>query len=142
MIGACFHDHRKGDLGVQRGLARWCLALHSPSDTFSISPEKISQTSTKKAAVKSKQIDKVEDDDDVEEGYLPVIGEKHSHNNPGPSHSDEDQGVDSLGGLPPLFTPSISKTLRKPAGADIQPLPKTLSIAELRSRISGKKKVK
>ncbi|KAF9452379.1 DNA glycosylase [Macrolepiota fuliginosa MF-IS2] len=127
-----------GDLGVQRGLAWWFLALHSPSDPFSISPEKISQSSTKKPETGSARID---NDDSDDEGYLPVIGETDTHNS-GPSHSVKDQEVDGVDGRPPLFTPSISKTLRNTAGTKILPLPKTLSVAELRSRISGKKKVK
>lgn len=131
-----------GDLGVQRGLARWFLALHSPSDPFSISPEKISQSSTKKAEANSKRIDNDDSDDDTDEGYLPVIGETSGHDNSGPSHYVEDQKVDGLNGFPPVFTPSISKTLRNSKGTEILPLPKTLSVSELRSRISGKKKIK
>ncbi|XP_006461078.1 hypothetical protein AGABI2DRAFT_150872 [Agaricus bisporus var. bisporus H97] len=128
-----------GDLGVQRGLARWCLALHSPSDPFSLSPKKLSQAEVKEKEAKATQIDAGDSDDDVEAGYLPVTGEKSSHRNSG---GNKEKKVDRPSELPPLFTPSITKTLREPAGTDIQPLPKTLSISELRSRISGKKKVK
>jgi DNA-3-methyladenine glycosylase II len=133
----------QGDLGVQRGLARWVLALHShfPSDRFSISPQKISQESpAKKSEQVSKQGDDVDSDDDVEEGYLPLMGDTQ---NSDPSNLAQDKDVDMVvGGLPPVLTPSISKTLKKPVGAEIRPLPKTLTIAELRNRITGKKKVK
>ncbi|KXN90617.1 DNA-3-methyladenine glycosylase 1 [Leucoagaricus sp. SymC.cos] len=134
-----------GDLGVQRGIARWALASHSPADRFSISPQKISQSSTsttKKSEDKSRQTYQGDSDDDVEEGYLPVLGETNNRDNSGTSKSIQDLDVDMLGGLPPPFTPSISKTLQKPAGTEIRPLPKTLSIAELKARISGKKKIK
>jgi DNA-3-methyladenine glycosylase II len=127
---------------VQRGLARWCLALHSPSDPFSLSPKKVSQAATeeKEKGAKSKQTDAGDYDSDVEEEeYLPVTGDKSSHSNSGVV---EDKKVDRLNELPPIFTPSITKTLREPAGVEIEPLPKTLSITELKSRISGKKKVK
>jgi DNA-3-methyladenine glycosylase II len=115
------------------------LALHSPADPFSLSPKKVSQGSTKEKEAESKQIDARGSDSDVEEDYLPVTGDKSSHHNSG---KDEDKKVDRPSELPPTFTPSITKLLREPAGADVQPLPETLSITELRSRISGKKKVK
>jgi len=131
-----------GDLGVQRGLARWFLALHSASDPFSLSPEKVGQLSRKKVETSARRISGDDSDDDLEEGLLPVIGES-DHGNSGPSGFGKDQEVGALAnGLPPPFTPSISKTLRKPSGKVILPLPKTLTIAELKSRISGKKKVK
>lgn len=132
-----------GDLGVQRGLARWFLALHSPTDPFSLSPEKVSQLSKKKKTTETDARRINSDDSDDDEGHLPVIGERSDYDKSGPSRFDKDQEVDALpNGFPPLFTPSISKTLRKPAGEVIQPLPNTLTLAELRSRISGKKKVK
>lgn len=132
-----------GDLGVQRGIARWTLALHSPSDRFSISPQKINtESSTKKSEPSSQQVDKADSDDDVDEGYLPVLGETKRPHNSGPNQPIKDEDVDMLGGIPPPFTPSISKTLRKSAGTEIRPLPTTLTLAELRNRIGGKKKIK
>jgi DNA-3-methyladenine glycosylase II len=35
-----------GDLGVQRGLLRWCLSLHSPDHSFGTFPEKSDVSST------------------------------------------------------------------------------------------------
>lgn len=132
---------------MQRGLARWALALHSTqtSDGYSISPQKISQESaTKKSEANSKQqVNNGDSDDDDDEGDLPVLGEKGSRDNSGPSRGVLDKNVDTLlGGPPPPFTPSIAKSLRKPAGAEVRPLPNTLSVAELRTRIAGKKKIK
>jgi len=132
----------EGDLGVQRGIARWTLALHSPVDRVDISPQKINTESlTKKSESDSKQVDDVDSGDETEKDSS-ILSEALSHENSGPKRQVKDKDVDTLGGIPPPFTPSISRTLRKPAGPEVRPLPKTLSVAELRSRIGGKKKVK
>ncbi|KAF8798732.1 DNA glycosylase [Phlegmacium glaucopus] len=116
-----------GDLGVQRGLLRWFLHLHSPSHTFSISPQKVGGSSSKKA--KSKNI--------IASDELPTV------NTP-----DEEIGetgtsalpteVEGPNSLPPTFTPSIKKTLDSP-GVQPVPLPSAIDLPLLKSRLSGKK---
>lgn len=127
---------------MQRGIARWTLALHSPVDRVDISPQKINTESlTKKSESDSKQVDDVDSGDETEKDSS-ILSETPSHDNSGPKRQVKDKDVDTPGGIPPPFTPSISRTLRKPAGPEVRPLPKTLSVTELRSRIGGKKKVK
>jgi len=129
----------EGDLGVQRGIARWTLALYSPVDRFDISPQKINTESLmKKSESDSKHVDGVGSGDDAEKGYS-ILSEAKSHGNSGPNRLVKDKDVDTLGGIPPPFT---SRTLRSPASPEARPLPKTLSVSELRSRIGGKKKAK
>jgi len=53
--------------------------------------------------------------------------------------------TDDLIEIPPAFTPSIKKTLRKPGvgpGKAPAPLPPGLDVATLKSRLEGKKKIK
>lgn len=117
-----------GDLGVQRGLVRWALG------SFSISPEKDKVASpTKKKTKKSK------DEDDT----LPVFGQASESEQPPRTPPPVEEGS-SMVPLPPTFTPSIKRTLAKPARADslAPPLPEGLTVAELKSRLDGKKKVK
>ncbi|KAF7288642.1 DNA-3-methyladenine glycosidase [Mycena chlorophos] len=115
-----------GDLGVQRGVLRWFLSQHSPSHAFPASPTK---ASPKKKTTKR---DKKEDADMV------------------PNEADElarpstpppvDSGAPAL---PPAFTPSIERTLKKTfVDQPPQALPAGLTVAEMKSRLDGKKKIK
>jgi len=143
-----------GDLGVQRGVVRWFLAQHSPSYSFTISPEKDKVASpSKKKAKKSK----------AEDDALPVFGESSTAVDGDESKEEQDDVLPVFGAaakeaprtpppvkdtsamvpLPPTFTPSIKRTLAKAAQNDgVPPLPEGLTVAELKSRLDGKKKVK
>ncbi|KAI5889661.1 DNA glycosylase [Schizophyllum commune H4-8] len=151
-----------GDLGVQRGLARWVLALHSEKDPVAISPQKLSdqdreahaqasaakedQSSAKRASSKRGATPKAKDKDAVpdvasmlapqESSVLPVEGDLD-----GVAANVEDE--DSDGPLPPPFTPSVNKVLARGAeDGPPPPLPAGLSVTELRTRLTGKKKIK
>ncbi|KAL1751405.1 DNA glycosylase [Schizophyllum commune] len=144
-----------GDLGVQRGLARWVLALHSEKDPVAISPQKLSDQdreaqasakSAKTASVKRSVKTKAKDKDAVpdvasmlapqESSVLPVAGGPDGV----PANADEE---DSDGPLPPAFTPSVNKVLARGAeDGPPPPLPAGLSVTELRTRLTGKKKIK
>ncbi|KAL1664732.1 DNA glycosylase [Schizophyllum commune] len=144
-----------GDLGVQRGLARWVLALHSEKDPVAISPQKLSdqdrkaqaQASAKTASVKRGAKAKAKERDAVpdvasmlapqESSILPVEGGDPD----GVPANAQDE--DSDGPLPPPFTPSVNKVLARGAeDGPPPPLPAGLSVTELRTRLTGKKKIK
>ncbi|KAG6845398.1 hypothetical protein H0H87_009745 [Tephrocybe sp. NHM501043] len=141
-----------GDLGVQRGLVVWFLSLHSSKHTWGWTPQKTGASSSAKKG-KSKKAVSAEDDS------LPVIGEDS-----GPSTStvagdekaltpdissvppaaDEEVAGD-LPSLPPAFTPSIKNMLKKAGvdeGSTPVPLPVGLSVDVLKTRLTGKNKIK
>lgn len=154
-----------GDLGVQRGVIRWFLSLHSPSAyPITISPEKLPKNPEEdEAANGNKNADK-------DESTLPVVGEssgtqsarastpdassilpapatgpttpaKHKGKSKNSRDTQDDGAV-----LPTPFTPSINKTLNI-AARDVllqppPPLPEGLTPAILRSRLNGKNKIK
>ncbi|KAF7315747.1 DNA-3-methyladenine glycosidase [Mycena indigotica] len=124
------------DLGVQRGLVRWFLAQHLPSYAFSVSPQKNDSASPKK---RSKKAQKDSDDE------LPALNSQTEDHNARPSTPPppEDSGSGAVP-LPPTFTPSIQRTLKKTfiEKPPPPPLPAGLTVSELRSRLDGKKKVK
>lgn len=172
--GSVFKPHI-GDLGVQRGVLRWFLSLHSSKYNFSLSPQKLpppeGKEDTSQATEKTPK-SKEQQDSDV----LPVLGqsskpteeEKEPGNpdvssvlpaptlpeTPAPTNGkgknksavskDGDSDTeDEAGVLPTPFTPSINKTLKMvPASKTIAPLPPGLTVAELKSRLEKKKKVK
>ncbi|KAG6892637.1 hypothetical protein C0992_013147, partial [Termitomyces sp. T32_za158] len=133
------------DLGVQRGLAVWFLSLHSPKHNWGWTPH-----SQKKSTAASVEKEKPEDADS-----LPVIGANSSSLNaldsaPTPDISSvppvaNECTDDDLPSLPPTFTPSIKNTLKKPGvdeGSTLAPLPEGVTVELLKSRLSGKNKVK
>ncbi|KAJ7497292.1 DNA glycosylase [Mycena latifolia] len=123
-----------GDLGVQRGVVRWTLSLHSPSYSFTVSPEKKKVASPKKKTKKSKK----DDDDDA----LPVFASSEAIEQ-APETPPPAEDESAVVPLPPTFTPSIKKTLAKAAQVEsVHALPEGLTVAELKSRLDGKKKVK
>ena len=124
-----------GDLGVQRGVVRWFLSLHSPVHSYSISPEKVGGTATPKKAKgkKSAKADELPTLDSVDSVALGT-----SSVPPG-NTSDETAEIPSL---PPTFTPSIKETLNKTATNATVPLPNGMDVALLKSRLSGKNKIK
>jgi len=137
-----------GDLGVQRGVLRWFLSLHAPSNGFGISPDR----PTRPASTAAKEDDKLVDDD-----VLPVFGQPKEIDGslppltPGPLDDvpTELNNMGTPGGnefpsLPPPFTPSINKTLNKGKKANeiVPPLPEGLTVSALKTRLDGKKKIK
>ncbi|KAJ7178537.1 DNA glycosylase [Mycena crocata] len=121
-----------GDLGVQRGVLRWTLSQQSPDSSHSfsvISPGKEKVVSPKNKAKKAKS----------DEDLMPVFSEANEEipKTPPPA---EDQN--SLIPLPPTFTPSIKRTLAAAPLETVPPLPEGLTVADLKSRLDGKKKIK
>ncbi|KAI0341982.1 DNA glycosylase [Trametopsis cervina] len=157
-----------GDLGVQRGLLRWILSLHSPDHNVALSPLKLPQST----AEKPKKRKKSEDDDDV----LPVLGQtsKVAEENEEPDNvgvssippvpvitvtpvanskgrkgkskaklDSDDESEDESDVLPVPFTPSVNKILNKTSlTSNIPPLPAGLTVAELKRRVNAKNKIK
>ena len=120
------------------GLVRWFLSLHSPVHNYSISPEKVggsSKDSKKKPADKD---------------ALPVFGGQSTSladisSVPPTTVLESDDSSDEIAMMPPMFTPSIRKTLNKPgakSGSRPVPLPENLGVSVLKSRLDGKKKIK
>ncbi|KAJ6593897.1 DNA glycosylase [Mycena capillaripes] len=122
-----------GDLGVQRGVVRWVLSQHAPSYSFGISPAK------DKAVSPTKKKGKKKEEDDA----LPVFGQSSSTAEEPPRTPPPAEDASAMVPLPPTFTPSIKRTLAKAAQTNgVPPLPDGLTVAELKSRLDGKKKIK
>ncbi|KAI5117110.1 hypothetical protein M0805_008229 [Coniferiporia weirii] len=137
-----------GDLGVQRGIARWVLSLHSPEHPYSISPRKLPkallddedtggpQTQAGDTAEDALPVRALTPDASsfLPAPVTPVRGHKAGATVTGPGSSE--------GPAPPqAFTPSINRTLNKvlPASYIPPPLPEGLGIKDLQSRVNGKK---
>lgn len=123
-----------GDLGVQKGLVRWFLALHSPAHPYSLIPEKlIADTEPEKEK---------EDGEDA----LPVAGQPSVAGISSVLPTETTVTGTPLSVVPtkpPAFTPSIEKTLvMEKAKEHRPPLPAGLTVGELKSRLDGKKKIK
>ena len=120
----------KGDLGVQRGLCRWYLSLHSDEHPITVSPEKKKTPAKPKSAKKGKKAaaKEVNVKEEAEAG----------DNDTGANGSDDP--ARTVTNIPPPFTPSVTKILRtKPLSHPPPGLPDGLSVATLKSRLSGKK---
>lgn len=130
-----------GDLGVQRGLVRWFLSLHSPTHLFALSPEKVSGQG--KSVEAPLNLSASESDDAlpgvVDAAYKSKAVEDVATGARTPLSDDED--ID-LPAVPPPFTPSIHKTLNRYAAMEPLPLPEGITVAMLKSRLEGKKKIK
>lgn len=132
-----------GDLGVQRGMLRWFLSRHSSKHAFTLSPHKLSggetnDDKTKRASSSamgpppttpapkttpgSQRTKDVEPDNEV----LPTPSESQS------------QTPALIKSIPEPFTPSINKTLEADT-MNTEPLPEGLSVANLKTRLEGKK---
>jgi DNA-3-methyladenine glycosylase II len=132
-----------GDLGVQRGMLRWFLALHSPDYTITISPLKLPKAPSEDPApapVPAADPDALPalapDGSSVLPAPVPrpapkrgakgrgkVKAQAEARTGPGPGAnvgaeppSDAEKGAADTGGvLPAPFTPSIAKTLNMSA---------------------------
>lgn len=120
-----------GDLGVQRGLCRWHLSLHSDDHAITVSPEKKTPAkpkSTKKGkkAATNKVEEEVEDMADDHDNVIETGG------------SGDPAGA--VTNIPPPLTSSVTRILKKgPLQQPSPGLPDGLSVAILKSRLSGKK---
>ncbi|KAF8658315.1 hypothetical protein AX16_002084 [Volvariella volvacea WC 439] len=142
-----------GDLGVQRGVARWFLAMHSssPDHQFGLSPhrlpagQEIDSNTTKKTTKAPRRGKKAKAENSEDEGEgddeLPVIGASSKAEDAASMPPAADTDDDSAGPIPPAFTPSIKKTLNMVAAVDrsVPSLPEGLTVSTLKSRIDGKK---
>jgi len=121
-----------GDLGVQRGLCRWYLSLHSDEHPITVSSEK------KKTPAKPKS---------AKRGKKAVANKANKEEEQAEADDDNDTGVNGSGdpagtatNIPPPFTPSVTKILRtEPLSHPPPGLPDGLSVPTLKSRLSGKK---
>jgi DNA-3-methyladenine glycosylase II len=153
------------DMGVQRGVLRWFLSLHSPSYKITISPEKADSPEDRKVTTettpktkakgkgkkaKAKEVDALPVFDSALTGQPEGIAEDLSSVPPGPASRSivedvQDDGEDGtlaeIASMPALFTPSINKTLQKGSKLPTS-LPDGMTVATLRSRLDPKKRGK
>jgi len=158
----------QGDLGVQRGMLRWFLSLHSPKHPYTIAPSKLpkapdeeeTQAADKETeasqAVSNADMEaeaEATQTDDPKAGASSVLPASQSI---GPiprtprkkaSESDEEEDeilIPTLPEPPTPFTPSINKTLSRapPEQKKTHPLPDGITVDVLKSRLDGKKKIK
>ncbi|KAF8345818.1 DNA glycosylase [Amanita rubescens] len=101
-----------GDLGVQRGLLRWCLLQHSSDHSLGILPEK----------------------NDVSSNHT---GEDAENSNVEPILVSRNANPEAPSGIPPPLTPSTKCSLKQTDQPQL--LPSGLSVSILKSRLKGKK---
>ncbi|KAL6310439.1 DNA glycosylase [Sparassis latifolia] len=154
-----------GDLGVQRGVLRWFLSLHSPSYSVTLAANKL----PKNPEEDEQETDGPEKVDPSANGNTetlpsttgasralspdassvlpaPALPQTPVRNGKGKAKASEgDDSDDSATVLPPPFTPSINKTLHSlnaNGEPPSPPLPEGLTPAVMKSRLDGKKKIK
>ncbi|KAG7449541.1 DNA glycosylase [Guyanagaster necrorhizus] len=136
-----------GDLGIQRGVIRWFLSLHSPTYNYAISEDKKGGGTSSKSPKKKKSVSEEEENDninsvaDIERPLTPDLSSAPPRGLPSTPLTQTDTGAPDL---PPAFTPSINKTLHKVQDISFvpEPLPEGLSVAALKARLEGKRKIK
>ncbi len=124
-------------------MIRWFLSLHSPTYNYTLSDKKNesrpSKPKKKKKTQSEEENDKTTSVADIERPLTPDV----SSAPPGglPSTPKTDTGAPAL---PPAFTPSINRTLHKVQNTSFvpEPLPEGLTVAALKARLDGKKKIK
>lgn len=131
-----------GDLGIQRGLVRWFLSLHSPLHSYSISPEKVGGSATPKKSKKTKtdseeagEFSSQEMDNDAN------LNDASTSSVPPGTSGSATEDILSI----PAFSPSIKNTLNKSAltpGRKPAPLPSGIDVSHLKGRLDGKNKVR
>lgn len=156
---------RAGDLGVQRGLVRWFLSLHSPKHDYAISPRKLPKApnddgggdaKVTEASTSAMDLDIAAKTENAQQkravtpdaSSIPPAPIPTTPKTPvrGRRNNGSDDGRDdpAMTAPPPAFTPSINRTLNKvlPVQYHPPPLPEGLSVKELQTRLDGKKKIK
>lgn len=116
---------------MQRGICRWYLSLHSDGHPIVVSLEKKKTPAKPKSAKKGKKVAITEVNEDAEDA----------------DGGDDNIGANSSAGpagaatnIPPPFMPAVTKILKmKPLSRSPPGLPEGLSVATLKSRLSGKK---
>ncbi|KZS98289.1 DNA glycosylase [Sistotremastrum niveocremeum HHB9708] len=139
-----------GDLGVQRGVLRWFYYWHNPSTTSSpvkIHPEKLPKSLTPGGDVEETAAQPGADEVDIPKEEEPSPAAGASAVLPAPPVTPKKGGAahDTNCDFPEAFTPSIKRTLASQELNRVTPpppLPKGLSVSELKSRLDGKKKQK
>ncbi|KAH9855095.1 hypothetical protein C2E23DRAFT_607092 [Lenzites betulinus] len=141
-----------GDLGVQKGLLRWFISLHSPSHPISLRQDKMTCPTQSDAVDAGGSVTQpraaTPDASSIlpapEDTPMPPPAAKGKGKNKAGKTAEQDGG--SAMPLPPMFTPSINKTLNmiptstKDGGEYTPPpLPESLTVALMKSRLSGKK---
>ncbi|OCH95080.1 DNA glycosylase [Obba rivulosa] len=142
-----------GDLGVQRGVLRWFLALHDPSYLVAISPKKLPKPPSGEQEEETNS--EAEESVPAPAGPARALSPDASSTLPAPevpSTPAKGKGKratddEPAAAMPTPFTPSINKTLNMYAGGAVNappppPLPEGLTPGALRSRLDGKKKIK
>ncbi|KAF9024807.1 DNA glycosylase [Hymenopellis radicata] len=121
-----------GDLGVQRGVLRWFLSLHSPDYDYALQGDKVTGGEESQEASDTQ--------DAAERATTPDASSVAPAVPSTPKRSTEE--LPSV--MPPHFTPSINKTLRKTQDTDFvpPPLPPGLTAGSMKSRLDTKKKIK
>ena len=115
---------------MQRGLCRWYLSLHSDEHPITVSPEKKKTPAKPKSTKKGKKA--------ATNGLGEGVEGGDNGNNTRASGSGDPAGT--VANIPPPFTPSVTKILKtKPLSHPPPGLPDGLSVAALKSRLSGKK---
>jgi DNA-3-methyladenine glycosylase II len=137
-----------GDLGVQRGILRWILSQHSDPG----SPVKLNKKSAPDDDPDQMDLDQSQSQSqsqpqtqsqsqELEDATANVVAATGSMAPPQtPKKAKKGDAIPNGSSIPPPFTPSIDRVLRVPVVPT--PLPTGLTISELKSRLSGKKKVK
>lgn len=150
-------DAPVGDLGVQRGLLRWFIALHAPAYPVSLRKDKLIDQDADDSPVSGSQ--KV-----LEEAHattpdassVPPVPDTLPPSTPKKKGKSQAAGGGAAAepetsmGLPEPFTPSINRTLNmlgKPDEAggsevNVPPLPEGLTVAQMKTRLNGKNKIK
>lgn len=129
-----------GDLGVQRGVIRWFLSLHSPKHSFTLEPKKLP-----KAPSAEPESDVPVAADETPRATTPDVSSVPPAPVTPKRTKDDAEEMDSpSAGPPPAFTPSINRTLNKalPEEYKLPALPAGLTVQTLQARLNGKNKVK
>ncbi|EJF65257.1 hypothetical protein DICSQDRAFT_159443 [Dichomitus squalens LYAD-421 SS1] len=151
-----------GDLGVQRGMLRWFISLHSPSHAVFIRQDKLNDQDTTDTQLTadsgtSQEISQSQNEVRATTAHasaLPAAPDALSpsvQNKKGKGKAAKEAAVEADTGmvLPPAFTPSINKTLNMLGnpdevgiGFEVPPLPEGLTVAQMKTRLTGKNKIK
>ncbi len=150
-----------GDLGVQRGMLRWFISLHSPTYPVSVRRDKLvdqntdtqlsgaSSEATNQESSTSQSLVRAATPDESAPPPVPALPTPSAPKKKGKAKATDGSGpeVDTGMVLPPAFTPSINKTLNMLGSTDEMlfqppPLPEGLTVAQMKTRLNGKNKIK
>lgn len=133
-----------GDLGVQKGLARWVLASHSPKDAVTLPAEKEEDGDGDAAEEPGEPARRATTAEPDAASELPALmmPPPSTPKRKAAELDDDEPSSNAEPLLPPPFTPSLNRILNAPEKVTPIPLPEGLSVAQLRSRLTGKTKVK